>query len=278
MKVEAQELYFKAGSERLCFRAWEAATARGVVVLLHGIGEHSGRQARLGRALGDAGFSALAFDLRGHGRSSGRRGHVERFEDHVDDLSVFWRIVGDQGRPGPRFLLGRSLGGLVALHFLLRDRPPGVAGLILASPALRLRLKPGRARLAAGRLLDRVLPGIGLPHDIHPRQLTHDASLAREYANDPLVQRRSSARSYLELLSAMESARARAAAVETPLLVLAGGEDPVLSPEAMGDFVRAARARDKRLIVYPRFYHEVFEEVERERPIEDLIAWLRARS
>ena len=276
-RLHAQEVYFKSGGERLFFRAWEAPVSSATVMLLHGIGEHSGRHARLGAALREAGFSTVAFDLRGHGRSGGRRGHVQRFDDYVDDLAVFCRVVSDQGRPGPRFLLGHSLGGLVAIHYLLRDRPEDVAGVVLASPALKLRVEAGAAKVRLAKLLDRLVPAVGVPNAIHPGHLSHDRRIAKEYARDKLVHRKTTPRSFLETLRAMAEAMRRAPEVTRPLLVLGGTDDAVVSPQAMRDFVERVSTADKRLILYDKFYHEIFHETEGERVVADLVRWVEGR-
>ncbi len=277
VRLRAHELYFRSGGERLFFRAWQAPASRATLVVVHGIGEHSGRHARLGRALREAGVTTVAFDLRGHGRSGGRPGHVERFEDHVEDLAVFRRVVEALVGPGPRFLLGHSLGGLVAVQYLLRRRPDDLAGVVLSSPALRLRVEPGEAKLRFVRLLERLLPAVAFPNQIRPEHLTHDHRIAEEYATDPLIRHRSTPRTFLETLRAMAEARERAAEVTWPLLVLGGTDDRVVSPEAARDFVQRASSPDKRLVLYPALYHEVFHEPERARVRGELLRWLAAR-
>ncbi len=277
MKVRAREHFFKSAGTRLFFRAWEAPAARGTVLVVHGLGEHSGRHARLAARLREAGFATVVFDLRGHGRSEGPRGHLERFAQHVEDLAVFRRVMEDQGRPGARFLLGHSLGGLIAVHYLLAERPRDLAGVALSSPALAPRLAVPRAHLAVAKLLIRLPPAVRLPHGIRPEHLTHDPALAAECARDRLYQRRATPRALLEILGAMAVARAAAPQVTLPLLVLGGEDDPVVSPMALRDFVRRAGSSDKHAIVYPRLYHEVFNETEHERPLADLVDWLEER-
>lgn len=277
MRLQAQELYFKSGDARLFFRTWEAPDSRATLVLLHGMGEHSGRYAELGETLSRAGLTTAAFDLRGHGHSAGRLGHVERFEQHVDDLAVFWKVVEDLGRPGPRFVLGHSVGGLVAVHYVLRERPPDAAGLVLSSPALQVRSEAGRTMMAVAKLLDRIAPGFGLPDDIRPRHLTHDEQQAEEHARDPLVHRRTTPRTFLEMLRGMAEARDRAGEIVLPLLVLGGTDDRLFNPQAMRELVERASSPDKRLVLYPQFFHMIFHETDRERVRRDLLAWLEAR-
>lgn len=277
MNVRAREHYFKSGSTRLFFRTWEAPAQRGTVLLVPGLGEHSGRHGRLARRLAAAGFATVGFDLRGHGRSEGRRGDLERFEEHVEDLTVFRRVVEDQGRPGPRFLLGHSLGGLIAVHYLLAARPTDLAGVALSSPAFAPRLPVAPSRLAAAKLLVRLLPTVTMDHGIRPRHLTHDVAIVKECDRDPLFQRRATPRALLEVMRAMEEARARAREIKVPLLVLGGEDDPVVSPMALRDVFERAGSADKHVIVYPRFYHEVFHETERDHVLADLVGWLEAR-
>lgn len=274
MNVLAREHFFKSAGTRLFFRAWEAPAARGTVLLVHGLGEHCGRHARLARRLRQAGFATIAFDLRGHGRSGGPRGHLERFDQHVEDLAVFGRVVQDQGRGGTRFLLGHSLGGLIAVHYLLAERPKDLAGVALSSPAFAPRVAVARSRLTAAKLLRCLPPAVRLSHGILPRHLTHDPGLAAECARDPLFDRRATPRALLEVLRAMEVARERAPELTLPLLVQGGEDDPVVSPMALRDFVRHAGSADKHLVIYPRLYHEVFHETERDLVLAALVDWL----
>jgi alpha-beta hydrolase superfamily lysophospholipase len=277
MKVRAREHFFKSGGARLFFRAWEAPAARGTVLVVHGLGEHSGRHARLASHLRKARFATVAFDLRGHGRSEGPRAHLERFAQYVEDLAVFQSVVEDQGRPGGRFLLGHSLGGLIAVHYWLVERPPDLAGLVLSSPALAPRFRVSPARRSLARLLVRLPPAVRLSHGIRPEHLSHDPAIAAECARDRLYQTRATPRAILAILDAMDEVRSRASELTAPLLALGGEDDRLVSPMALRDFVRQAGSADKRGIVYPRFYHEVFNEAERERPLADLTDWLDER-
>lgn len=277
LRLIAQELFFKSGGARLSFRAWESPLGRGTVILLHDLGDHAGRHAPLAEELRERGFTTLAFDLRGHGRSSGPRGHVERFADHARDLTVFRRVAADQGRPVPQFLVGHGLGGLVAIHHLLAADPGALGGVALAAPLLRLRLEPGGGRIRVARLLARFLPGLPLRNDIRTAHLTRDPVAAAERRRDPLVHRRTTPRAFLETLGAMAEARARADELRGPLLVLSGSEDAVVAPHAMRELVERAGATDKRLVLYPELAHDLFHDVGRERVVEDLLAWLEAR-
>jgi alpha-beta hydrolase superfamily lysophospholipase len=277
VKVRAREHFFKSSGARLFFRVWEAPGERAVVLLVHGLGEHSGRHAALAGRLREAGFSTAAFDLRGHGRSGGWRGHVDRFDQHAADLGVFRRVVEDQGRSGPRFLLGHDVGALVAVWHVVEEGPGGLDGLVLSSPAFAPRVAPGPLRLGAARLLERLAPAFPLAHGIRPESLTHDAEERRAYARDRLVQRRGSVRALLEILRAMSGMRDRGTALTLPLMVLGGHDDPVVSPDAMREFVERAGSSEKRLLLYAGLYHDVFHEIARDRAIGDLLAWLEAR-
>jgi alpha-beta hydrolase superfamily lysophospholipase len=278
VSLRAEELYFKSGATRLFFRTWECPTSRATVVLVHGLGEHCGRHDRFASALRERNFSVVAYDLRGHGRSAGRRGHVERFEEHVDDLGILWRVVEDQGRPGPRFLFGHSLGGLVALHFVLHRPPADLAGMVLSAPALKPRVAPGLGQLRLARLLNRIAPALPLPNAIRPEDLTHDRGIIAQYRRDRLVHRWTTPRAFLEILRAMQEARDRAPEIRLPLLVVGSDEDPIVSSEAIRELARLAGSEDKRFFMYPRLYHEVFNETDPTAAVNEVVSWLEARS
>ncbi|MFN2433422.1 MAG: alpha/beta fold hydrolase [Gemmatimonadota bacterium] len=277
MRVRAEELYFKSDGERLFFRAWETAVPRGHAVLLHGLGEHSGRLARPAGVLQAAGLDVAAYDLRGHGRSSGGRGDLAGFDAHLRDLTIFLRVLEDQGRRGPRFLVGHGVGALVVVQQLLKRPETECAGAVLTSPALRLRVEPRAATLAAARVLARAAPALELPTDVRPAHLTRDPRAAREVVRDPLVHRRTTARAFLATLAAMEEARRLASRITQPLLVLGGLEDALVSPQAMREFVAAVGSRDRRLVLFPRLYHDLFHEVDRVVVLEEVERWVSER-
>jgi len=208
-------------------RSWTAPPpARGTVLLVHGLGEHSGRYEHVGDRLAGIGFDVVAPDLRGFGGSGGQRAHVARFTEYPDDLAPCAARLAAAGIP--LVLYGHSLGGLVALLYALGDHP-GPDLLILSAPALDATI-PAWKRVAA-RVLGRLAPGIALPNEITGDQLSRDPAVGEAYFADPLVTTRTTARLGAELLAAMAQAREHLSDLTVPTLVLHGGDDTLVPPE-----------------------------------------------
>ena len=184
-------------------RFWPRTTDAPLATLLcvHGLSEHSGRYAHLAGAATAAGIDVLAVDLAGHGRSSGRRGHIRGFEaDHYGAVDALIRAADEAALPGPRVLLGHSLGGLIALRWMQDRASPGpIVGLVLVSPWIESKMRvPPWKRLAA-RMLGGLLPQFSLATGIPDELLFRDPAEVADYGRDPHVQRRMSARHWVEV-------------------------------------------------------------------------------
>lgn len=259
--------------------AWEVPEPRALLLLSHGMGEHAGRYATFARDLAAAGISTHALDHRGNGRSPGRRGHVRRFRELVDDLEAFRReVVAPGGGPAPPvFLLGHSLGGLVALRHLEAYAEAQWAGAILSSPALAVAVEAPRWKVAVAHALSPVLPALPFTNEIDPAVLTRDRAVADAYRHDPLVHPYVTPRLYTEMVRAMRLAVQERARIRTPLLFVVPGEDRVVRSAATEAFARSLTG-DVTLRRYEGFFHECFNEPERDRVVRDVVAWITARA
>ncbi|HEX7241947.1 MAG TPA: alpha/beta hydrolase [Longimicrobiaceae bacterium] len=267
-----------ADGVRLHTCAWEVAEPRAALLLAHGIGEHSGRYAPLARDLAAHGVAVYALDHRGNGRSPGRRGHVRRFGEYVDDLEAFRRHVAAALPAGlPVFLLGHSLGGLIALRYLQAHPEAPLAGAVLSSPALGIAVEAPAWKTRLAGLLSRVLPALPFANEIDPAHLTHDRAVVDGYRDDPLVHPRITPRLYTEMLAAISAALAEGGRLRLPLLFLIPDADRVVAPAAARAFAEGLRG-DVTVRVYEGFYHESLNELERERVVGDIAAWIAARA
>lgn len=256
-----------------------ASPPRAHVLLVHGFAEHRGRYDVLVEELAAAGFGVHRFDLRGHGESGGRRGHVERFADYRRDLARVAEAVlpaGSGDRP-PAFLLGHSLGGLIALDLVL-DRPDRFRGLALSSPFLAAAFRlPPFVRAFAGAAA-RLAPDADFAAGLDPEGLSRDPEVARRYREDPRVLRRLTASWLRAVLDAQTAVLERAGELRLPVLLLLGSADPIADPERGRELFERLGSPAKRLEVYDGFRHEVLNELGRERVVADLLGWLTERA
>ena len=265
-----------AGGIRLRSFRWEAPDARGGVVLVHGIGDHAGRYRDLVRVLGSRGYSVFACDLRGHGRSEGRRGDVDRFDVHVEDLDVVWAEAGRVLPETTPFLYGHSMGGLVAIRWL-QTRQVRLPGVVLSAPWLATAMDvPSWKRFTASVLL-RVAPGLTISSGpSRPEFLTRDSLRRAEYRADPLVHRRISPRFHSGVRRAQVAALQEELPRELPVLVVVPGDDLLVDAEATLVWARErASSTDVRVRMGGR--HELHNDIDREEASGAVCDWLDRR-
>ncbi|MHB9144218.1 MAG: alpha/beta hydrolase [Symbiobacteriia bacterium] len=265
-----------ADGTSLFFRTWRPASPRGVLVLVHGAGEHCGRFDHVARFLAGRGVAVFGYDQRGLGRSSGTRGHVERFADYLSDLQ---QALGSarEWTPGvPLGLYGHSMGGLVVLAYAL-EHPQAAEWVIATSPWLELALPVPGWQAGLARVLSRVWPSFAMPSGVPATYLAHPPAVGEAYVADPFVEKKVSARWYVELVATAGLVREAAPRFATPLLLLQAGDDHLVSAPASAAFFQRARARDKTFHLYPGLYHEIHNEPAAPEVMEQVAAWLEPR-
>ena len=258
-------------AEMLFRRGWLPQEPHAALVLAHGFGEHSARYEHVGHWLALRGFAVHAYDHLGHGRSTGRRGHVESLDQYLDDLGCMVERVSEEMEGLPLFVLGHSMGGLLAASFA-RERAPELAGLALSAPALGKPPNALRWKVWAAEQLRRLWPTARVPAGIDPAGLCSDPVVVRDYVADPLVQTHMSVSLACELFDAMDRTGPGGRDVALPLLVLHGDADPICPPAASEAFAGAAPLG--RHVRYPGLRHEIFNEPSREAVLADLHGWL----
>ncbi len=260
---------------QLFAQAWlPESTPRAVVCLVHGLGEHSGRYRHVAAALTEAGYVLLGFDLRGHGRSEGPRGHTPAFKAFMDDIDQLLQEAAQRFPHLPLFLYGHSLGGILVLNYALR-RQPELAGVIATGSGLRTALEHQTAKLALVQVLGRILPTVTLPSGLNPQDLSRDPDVVRAYVNDPLVHDRLSLGAARGLLKAIRWAFEHATEFPVPLLLMHGRADRLGSAKGSQEFADLVQG-DCTLKLWDGLYHEIHNELEQQQVFETMIAWLEA--
>jgi len=264
------------GGLRLFTRTWlPEPEPGGAVVLAHGAGEHCGRYEHVAARLVAEGFGVHALDHRGHGRSEGRRAYVDRIANTVADIDQLVTIARERHPGQPLFLLGHSMGGCLAIAYAL-ERQQRLDGLLLSAPLAALETASPVTRVL-GKLLSAVTPTLGL-FDVDPERVSRDPDVVRAYVEDPLVHHgKLPARTVGELAAAVEGFPARVPELRLPLLVMHGTGDKIV-PLAGSLMVHdGAGSDDKQLELYDGLYHEILNEPEQQRVMDDVVAWLQAR-
>ena len=254
-----------------------AGEARGELLVVHGLSEHGGRYEGLADAANTAGYAVAAVDLRGHGRSPGRRGHIRSFEaDHLGAVDELVRAAERRAPETPAFLLGHSLGGLIAARWTQSRVFAGrLYGLVLVAPYVEPRLSIPAWKRGAARLLSGLWPSFSLTTGIDDEIVFREPTARKEYAADPLVQRRISASHWIELERERARLEASATDLDLPTLVLVAGGDRVVSTPATLEFAR--RLPDATVREYPEAFHALHHDPDTPEVYAELIAWTDAR-
>jgi len=250
------------------YRAKFGTPERGWVVLVHGLGEHTGRYGRLIKLLNENGFVVYTFDWPGHGKSPGKRGHtsVEEAMEIIDSI-----IEELSEKP---FLFGHSLGGLTVIRYA-ETRPDKIRGVIASSPALAKSPETPNFLVALAKFLGRVVPGLTLSNGIRPELLSRNPEAVRTYVEDPLVHDRVSAKLGRSIFENMEKAHEEAERIKVPVLLLVGTGDIITPPEGSRRFFEKLRVKDKELKEFPGAYHEIFEDPEwADEFYRTIVGWL----
>jgi acylglycerol lipase len=261
------------GGPTIFWQAWlPPGPCRGVVVIAHGAGEHSGRYAHVAERLVREGYAVYALDHRGHGRSAGPRALVDRMDNLVADLDTLV-IQASKAHPNlPVFLLGHSMGGTVSLCYALRhqDRLDAVA---LTGPLAAIEATPAVVRVLA-KVLSALIPRLPAIR-VDPSLVSRDPAVVQAYKDDPLVHHRKlPVRTVAELAAAVESFPGRAPEITVPTLILYGDADQICPTEGSVMLGNRVGATDRTVKSYPGLYHEILNEPEQEQVMDDLCAWL----
>lgn len=266
-----------AGERSIYFQCWEPELApRAVLLVAHGAGEHSARYQQLALFFTGYNYAVAALDHNGHGYSEGRPGHVNNFDDYLYDLAILHGQLVSRFAGVPIFLLGHSMGGLIASNYLLRHQGDFV-GAILSGPAIKTDLQPGVVQMLLLRLLALLAPRLGMLQ-LDAQGVSRDPEVVRKYVEDPLVfHGKMSARMLRELFAGMSMIQAGAANITLPMLILHGGADVMTAPEGSRFLYEHIGSTDKTLTIYPGLYHEIFNEPERAAVLAHVLDWCESR-
>ena len=252
-----------ATGETFHYYLWKGPSVRALLVLIHGFGEHAGRYQPVGARLAEEGICVAAPDLRGHGRSGGRRGDLTSLDQIVEDVRQITEAVFlPQAGQASYALFGHSFGGLAGIVYAMRG-VPGLKRAIIQSPLIDVGFPLPRWKEAAAKLCARVAPGMALGMDLDLGALSHDPAVGQAYRADPLVHNWMTARAYQAILAGRDAVRAHPAELRVPTLFLYAGRDRIVSVPAAKQWFDSLTC-DKRDVAFPEAYHELHHESVRE--------------
>ncbi len=254
-------------------KGWEPDTApKAVVALVHGHGEHIGRFGHVGEAFTKAGYAVMGFDLRGHGRSGGPRGHTPSIEALMQDIDLFLEQVRERYPRLPVFLYGHSIGGALVLNYGLR-RKPDVKGVVATSPALHTEPEKHPEKVMMAKVLGSLLPTVAIPSGLKTSMLSRDPQVEQAYLKDPLVHDHISLAFGKVMMDSNRWALQHASEFALPLLLVHGTDDQIAFPSSSQEFA-AALGNKATLVLWKGLYHETHNELNKAKVLQTTIQWM----
>ncbi len=253
----------------LFFQTWTPDKVRGVFVITHGLAEHSECYHRLAKVLVEDGWQVYAWDMRGHGRSEGKRGYVKNLSYFIDDLEIFYNMIKKQSAGHNIVMFGHSLGGLITTRYL-QSKKVDYSALVLSSPGFGLSVKVPVFKEKLARIAINWMPTITMFNEIKYQDLTHDDDMLKGYRADPLRHDKISPALFLGMLENFPLVLSEASEITGPVLMQLSGQDKLVSVEASRDFFERLPNKKNQLIVYPESYHEIYNDLDRDKVTADL--------
>jgi alpha-beta hydrolase superfamily lysophospholipase len=259
---------------RIVYDVWTPETTpRGVVLICHGYAEHAHRYDHVAERLGEAGLVVYALDLRGHGRSGGKRVWLKRLSDYTDDFATLVSIAAADHPDLKRIVLGHSMGGGVVFAYAAQH-PGDYAAIVLSGPAVAAQLEVAKPVAMIGKLVGRFFPGVPT-QKLDVDAISRDPEVVAKYKADPLVHIGAvPAGIGRALLHVGENQPQLAAKLTAPLLIVHGEKDALINVEGSRILAENAASSDVALKIYPGLYHEVFNEPEKDHVLDDVVSWI----
>lgn len=277
-RMEIEESFQKStGGVKIFSCVHPVPEPQGIIVMAHGLGEHSGRYGHVVHSFQEANLAVIRFDLRGHGRSEGKRGHARGYKFLLDDVSLLMRFARQRFPGIPLILFGHSLGGNIIANWLIRrsDEASQITGAVLSSPWFVLTTPPSSLKVTVVSSLASLWPGLMIPAGFRPRKLTRNPVVIEAYEHDPLIHRHASVKLISDAYFAGLWALEHAAECQTPLLATHGTADSVTGPDGTELFCQ--RAPHAELILFNDLVHEPHNEPEWPIVVEAMRNWILNR-
>ncbi|MFZ0535103.1 MAG: lysophospholipase [Anaerolineales bacterium] len=261
----------------LYFQGWQTEqTQKAIISLVHGLGEHSGRYTHWAALLNQVGYTVLTYDLRGHGKSGGNRGHISSFNEYLNDTDLLVKEAEDRFPGMPYFLYGHSLGAIITSNYVLR-RKPKFAGVILTALSNKTALQEQKGKVMLAKVLGSLLPKMLMSTGLDPLTISKDPEVVALYKNDPMVHHQASLGFAKGSMDAIAWADQHASEWTLPVLFMHGEKDKLGYVEGSKEFASKIKG-DCTLKIWPGLFHEVHNEPEKQQVFDYLREWLDKHS
>ncbi|MBN2160792.1 MAG: lysophospholipase [Spirochaetes bacterium] len=262
----------KGGTE-IFFQSWSVENPKGILVISHGVGEHSGRYFNIIKQLKGSRTSIYALDHRGHGKSGGKRGHVDSFMDYVYDLKLFIDLIKEENSNMPLVLLGHSMGGVIACKYAM-TYSEDINALVLSSAGFIASVEVAGWKKSFGKVFSRYAPAFTMATGLDAKLLSHDADVVDAYENDRLVHGKVSARWYIEFVASGQECLVRAPELRMPLFVFHGKDDKIVDYRGSEAVFKSSSSTQKELHLFDGLYHETMNEKQNAKVLKTVAQWI----
>jgi alpha-beta hydrolase superfamily lysophospholipase len=276
--IEHVESKFKASQDVELYQQWwtPRSDIQGVVVICHGIAEHSGRYDHVARFLCGRGYQVGSFDLRNHGRSGDHSIFVNAFDDYVADLDVFVTRARQTASGKPLFLLGHSMGGTIVILYTITRKPDFLNGIVVTAPAVKISDDISPLLVKISGVLSALAPRLKTI-TLDSASISHDPEVMKRYDSDPLNYRGGlPARTGAELNGAVKRIQTNMEAITLPILIGHGTQDKLADINGSRFLYQRVSSSDKTLKTYEGYYHEIMNEIGKEVVLNDIATWMDA--
>lgn len=272
-----ENLFFLGYGETKLFYRIRKTTKdpRGVIIYIHGHGDHSGGFEEVNKILTDEGYHVYSFDLRGHGKSPGTRGYIKKWEEYREDLHAFRLIVDGEHKDLPLFMIGHSLGGMIGLEYTLHYGD-GLAGLVTIAPAVAFN--PSFFEKILINVVSVIKPDHVVENSDNYLQLTADSERIQKLQKDQLRHNKVTPGLGRSMMKTVTKLNRMASQIDVPFLMQFGDKDNIISPKSMKEFFEKVGSKDKKMVIYPNMRHRPFDDVERDQFQKDLLEWLSSKA
>lgn len=261
MKKNTENITAKDG-KKLKFYSWlPDQKIYAAIGIIHGLGEHSNRYNDFAKYFCDKGFGIYSIDLRGHGLSEGKRGHINNFNTLLDDSEEMFIQIRKRNLNIPMIMFGHSLGGCIALNYLCQKKSKEIELAIISSPWLKTVIEPPKFLLLIQKLLSKLFPNLTLNNRLNPKDLSKDTSVVENYIKDPLVHGRISIKMFSEVNKSIRKIETESNRIDIPILLIHGKKDKIISYKGTENV--AKKIKYSNLKLWEKVFHEPHNDYEK---------------
>ncbi len=273
--MEASERFIiNSSGKKIFFREWEIkGQPKKNILIIHGLGEHSGRYKEFAEFYIKKGIGMYALDLQGHGKSEGKRGHIKSFEEYLDSIENLLVFIRKKFLDIPIILFGHSLGGLIGLNFLIERESKEIESAVISSPWIETAIKVPQYLIVIQKILKRVLPSLRLSNRLISNHLSKNKDVVSEYNKDELVHNKISLSLYSEVMRSINNVKEKASRIKVKTFLYHGKSDKIISSNGTLEISKQLKKHELKL--YKNVYHEPHNDLEREEVYQDILEFIK---